>query len=98
MKKAKNLNNAQTQALNIPVVRHCNRPLVKHLVRIDDKHGDKGACWYYAVKARCEHEAIELTKEQHPELKDNWMSAFEPKYKAKEKVGELIYYDGDPRL
>ena len=91
----------KTKTLNLApmsTVRHCNRPLVKHLVRINDKHGNKGACWYYTVKSRCENEAIELTKEQHPELKDNCMLAFKPKYKTKEKIGELIYHDGDPRL
>mgnify|MGYP003351249917 CR=1 FL=1 len=68
------------------------------IVVIDDKYGHKGACWRYAVKARCEHEAIELTKKQCPKLKDYCIDAFQPKYKAKEKIGKLIYYDGDPRL
>jgi len=72
--------------------------LFKYVVNIDDKYGYKGACWYYSVMAKNKQEAIELTKKQHPKFENFQIIAFRPKNETKNKIGELIYYEGDPRL
>lgn len=70
----------------------------KYLIKIDDPHGYKGACWYYSTKASSEQEAVEIAKKKNYLLRNYPMHAFISVSKNSKKLNTLKYFEGDPRL
>lgn len=72
-----------------------------YVVRLEDDAGYKGSCWFYNVRATSKDEAIEKMLNLRKKFKQRdkkYFSAFIPKNEGEFIEGDIIYFEGDPRL
>jgi len=72
-----------------------------YVVRLNEQSGYKGSSYYFNTRASSENEAIDIMRKQRKKFMDidkKYFSAYIPKNEDRYIEGDLIYFEGDPRL